>query len=251
MNSIKPKFVTALEVSGMDIHTYTSSGLCIVLTNLNMWYAAWLARCECEMNSSCLGDWIRRWTIYLITLSRRRWNKCWNFSWLYPWDVTYQRDPIYLWTWQYVELHLSRLCWSLWKLCQVGRGNERILYVYLGLLVFRGDNVVCFNANMLQYWTLVMSVWLEHILCSISCGIHWGYRRELRCSTSCNCLSRRWTSSSRDTMMFSIMCWTNLWYQPARIVFMLSYLKISWASLPLPNWEKTRIELCSETSLYL
>ena len=138
-------------------------------------------------------------------------------------------------------------------LCEMSSwtGQREDTVCNLGLLVVRGDNIVCFHANMLQYWTLVMSVWLEHILCSISCGIHWGYRRELRCSTSCNCLSRRWTSSSRDTMTFSIMCWTNLWYQPARIVFMLSYLKISWASLPLPNWEKTRIELCSETSLYL
>ena len=122
-------------------------------------------------------------------------------------------------------------------------GNERILYVYLGLLVFRGDNVVCFNANMLQYWTLVMSVWLEHILCSISCGIHWGYRRELRYSTSCNCLSRRWTSSSRgDTIMFSIMCWTSLWYQPAHSGLYVGLLeKLSWASLPAEDWEKTRL----------
>ena len=35
------------------------------------------------------------------------------------------------------------------------------------------------------------------------------------------------------------------------VVFILSYLKLSWASLPAENWEETKIELCSETSLYL
>ena len=132
-----------------------------------------------------------------------------------------------------------------WKLCQVGRGNKRILYVYPRLIVVREDNVVCFNSNMRRYWTLVMSVWCEHILCSISCGIDWGYRRELRLRwKECAIICRwRWTSSSRDTIMFSIRCWTSLWYQPAR-----SGLYVELLEVYLPKTEK-RLRLSSAQRL--
>ena len=145
MNSIMPRLVEALEVSETDIHIHLSSGLCIVLTNLNMWWA-WLAKCE--MNSRCLGR-----MDFMVNSSphhmKQKMKQSLKLQLIVPLRDDILRDLVY-------TCGLGRMSSCIWvdcvDLCESYvklDGAREDLYVYLGLLVVRGDNIVCFNANML------------------------------------------------------------------------------------------------------
>ena len=117
-----------------------------------------------------------------------------------------------------VELHLSRLCWSLVKIMSSWTGQQENVVCIPETFSRQGRWHCLFQCQYAEYALILnigdVSMMWTHLVFYLVVLIEdtnesWDEKNVQTVRQGW------WTISIRDTMMFSIMCWTCLWCQPA------------------------------------